>query len=190
MFEDQRFLGIQEGSEKLIVQTRAGNNLENFIAPAPGYPQVGRYERLRQKNPGWENRKPATGIYNCAGLVWASRRTSLPNPDDWRRILRDDGYRETTGIDLSVGDVAVYVKADSTGISRRHDREILHVARICFFREGGMAGKIPWALSKWDSQCGEDIHPVRGCPALCGGEMFELEFWTDRPERQKPRLIT
>lgn len=189
MFEEQRLLGTPDASLNLIVQTRAGNNLENFIAAPPGFQQINRYNRLRERNPTWKNRKPATGVYNCAGLVWASRRACLPNPADWRRVLRDDGYRETNEPDLMIGDVAVYARHDPTGALHRHDREILHVARICYFQTVELAAQIPWALSKWDNQCGEDMHPVRGCPQLCGGESFEVEYWTDRPIPSKPKLV-
>jgi hypothetical protein len=45
MFEEQRLLGTPDASLNLIVQTRAGNNLENFIAAPPGFQQKS-YERL------------------------------------------------------------------------------------------------------------------------------------------------
>lgn len=53
---------------------------------------------------------PASGRYNCHGLVFASRRTNIDSPDipvDVQMLLRWDRYRP---IDPppQVGDVAVY----------------------------------------------------------------------------------
>ena len=60
--------------------------------------------------------------YNCAGLVWNSRRSVLPSPDDWWRILEDDGYRPLgRDEEIKIGDIVVYVKGG----------QILHVAKIC-----------------------------------------------------------
>ena len=69
-------------------------------------------------------RREPTGGYNCAGLVWATRRSALPEPSDWEQALEDDGYRKIeTSEHPKVGDIVVY----------RHEvtQEILHVARLC-----------------------------------------------------------
>lgn len=185
MFEEERLIGTPEADARIVVQTRAGNDLENFISPSPDYQQAQRYAGLRRRcGANWEPRKPATGGYNRAGMIWASRRTCLSNHKDWRTTLRDDGYRRTDEADLQVGDVVAYVRAED--VHHGKEPEILHVARICFFRHHQVAGRIAWAISKWDAQFGEDLHAVRDCAQLCGGEPYLIEFWTDRPVERRP----
>lgn len=190
MFENERIIGTREKDIEgsIVVHTRQGNPLENFISCEPAFQKQNTYRLLRtQHGANWTMRKPATGGYNCAGLVWASRRTCLTNPKDYRRVLAEDGYRQTNESDLVAGDVVAYVKADEIG--KVALPEILHVARVCELRPHKIAGPIPWVISKWDCQYGEDFHAVRDCPQLAGGEDFELEFWTDRPKVEAPALV-
>jgi len=129
----------------------------------------------------WRPRKPATGVYNCAGMVWASRRTALTNPQQWRVVLQEDNYRKLSKTERpELGDIVVYAKVGSG--------EILHVARVCEIRRfegGGMehARPIIRAVSKWDAKFGEDIHAVSDV-FLNGGEQFDVEYWTDRPSTE------
>jgi hypothetical protein len=181
MFEIQRLQGTPE--RRIEVQTRAGYSLDNFLAPPPGGQQLSRYQRIRDKHPGWSNRKPASGGYNCAGLIWASRRVSLPSAPEWRRVLNDDGYRHTDFPDVLPGDIVLYLKASDPP----ETAEILHVACVYFFRNVGGVD-VPMAVSKWDAQCGEDIHDVQDCAQLCGGEPHRIQYWTERPIPERQRL--
>lgn len=59
--------------------------------------------------------QPATGRYNCHGLVFASRRANIPaagDDIDIVELLRADGYERVVGLPRP-GDVAAYV--DSRG---------------------------------------------------------------------------
>lgn len=164
------------------MQTRTGRSVANYIAPPSDFQATRFYELLRVTyGKNWLPRKAACGGYNCAGLVWASRRTALPDPADWARILLDDGYRTLAHEEIPrIGDVALYVKPET--------REVIHVARVCGSksledpggRPLGGTRPIPWGLSKWDAKSGEDCHAVRDV-YLNGGEEFEVEYWTDRP---------
>ena len=181
MFEHPRLSGTPKRS--IVVQTRAGANsdLTNFVAPAPDSHQQGLYEALRKRyGSRWENRKPVESVYNCAGMAWANRRTCLTEPAEWRRILSQDEYRQTNESDVRSGDIVLYV--------RLTDGEIMHVARFVDFRHEPPAGLIPWAISKWNLQSGEDLHRIRDVPPLNGGERWEIEFWTDRPARRRRAL--
>lgn len=173
MFEETRLLGTPK--ECIQVQTRKKRNLENWVAPPPHTQAINFYKRFRETyGATWLPRKPATGVYNCAGMVWASRRTCLSDPTDWRVILEDDEYSLVDQQeDLKVGDIAVYRKKD--------DKEILHVGRICDVeRIEHWPNYLVSVLSKWSAQHGEDIHLVDNVPPLNGGEPFDVEFWTDR----------
>lgn len=175
MFEEARILGA--GERSIVVQTRMGTNISNVIEPEPGFQQRQFYRALLQKyGQNWEERKPATGGYNCAGHIWASRRTALLDPAEWRVILREDGYRRlSNGERKAPGDLVLYVEQGS--------HEILHVGTILRLRPGVAqnAGQIPWVLSKWDSKSGEVIHNAYEVPYEAQGIPFRIEWWSDRP---------
>jgi hypothetical protein len=182
MFELAQLSGTPRRS--IVVQTRLGTNLENYVPPEPSFQHIN-LDRKRFDDYGrnWEERKPPAGGYNCAGMVWAIRRAALTEPDDWRRILVEDGYRPLRREPPAIGDVVAYVK--------RGETEILHVARICRIERivtpsGPEASREPIlrALSKWDQTSSEAIHAVDDVPPLNGGEEFVVQLWTDRPMRQ------
>ncbi|MBN1591187.1 MAG: hypothetical protein JW888_16865 [Pirellulales bacterium] len=135
---------------------------------------------LEKYGKNWTRRKPAVGGYNCAGHVWASRRTAILETEHWKTILRDDGYRRLAGTEEPhVGDLILYVdKADD-----KADDDYLHVAQIVELREGVTATspQVPWVLSKWDSTSGEAIHNAYDVPYGRQEFTIDREYWTDRP---------
>jgi len=175
MFEEARLLGSTE--RRIIVETRKGTRLPNLIELEPGEPERRRYELLLKKyGRNWTERKPATGGYNCAGAVWASRRTALLETESWKTVLREDGYRrldEDEG--PMVGDLVLYVEKE-TG-------EFWHVGCVMELRQGVTPDSplIPRVLSKWDSVSGEVLHNVDDVPYGQQGFSVTKEYWTDRP---------
>jgi|CZKU01.1.fsa_nt_gi hypothetical protein len=134
---------------------------------------------------GWVVRRPPTGMYNCAGHVWASRRTGLYETSDYETILNEDGYRTLRENELPrPGDLVLY-RLEGTD-------EILHVGEIvemCSLVPGG-APSIPRVLSKVDATSGEVLHAVENVPydivgGAPGGPPGRLrcrcEYRTDRP---------
>ena len=108
---------------------------------------------------------PATGRYNCHGLVFASRRTNIPpcgftdavSIDD---ILRRDIYQKVRVPQL--GDIAIY---------RNDAGEVDHSGIVCRTENIGSTGKV-FVWSKWGA-LEEYEHPELGCPyADC-----KLEYW-------------
>ena len=93
MFEAERLLG--DTTRAIVVQTRLGTPIVNEITVDPIPRQIEQFRELLDKHRRWEMRKPPTGGYNCAGHVWASRRTAVCDELDIQtlRILEDDGYR-------------------------------------------------------------------------------------------------
>jgi len=174
VFQEAKLLGPTERS--IVVQTRKGTDLKNAIQPAPGFQQRQFYRALLQRyGTRWEERKPATGLYNCAGHVWASRRTALLDPTEWRMILDEDDYRRIRENETpSPGDLVLYID--------KADDEILHVGRVLELRPGVApeAIRIPWVLSKWDAKSGEVMHFAHDVPYGTQGIAFEIEYWTDR----------
>lgn len=169
MLEMARLIGTPRG--KIILQTRRGHDLENSQSCEPDATTRARYDLLRSRHLGWVSRKPACGVYNCFGLVWASRRTAIYDEDDILQILTDDGYRQLAiEGQLQPGDVVLYRLPGNT----------LHAAIVLQLRQlQPGTSTIPWVLSKWTDAFGEDIHAIEDVPASF--EKCLIQVWTDRP---------
>jgi hypothetical protein len=167
MLEMARLIGTP--SDGIILQTRERHYVANSQSCEPDDTIRVRYGMLRKKHFSWVSRKPACGIYNCFGMVWASRRTAIYEESGISQILTDDGYRQLlTDSQLQPGDVVLY----------RYPGNILHAAIVVELKPLGTS-TVPWVLSKWGDTFGEDLHALRDIP-----ESFEgclIEFWTDRP---------
>ncbi|OPX20053.1 MAG: hypothetical protein BZ151_05910 [Desulfobacca sp. 4484_104] len=169
MLEMARLVGTPR--KGIILQTRAGRNVENSQSCEPDVLTRERYDLLRRKYYSWINRKPACGVYNCFGLVWASRRTAIYDESELSKILTDDGYRRlATEEQIQHGDVILY----------RLDGNTLHAAMALELRQLQLeSSKMPWVLSKWGNVFGEDIHHFLDVPDDI--RECSIEIWTDRP---------
>jgi len=159
--------------EKSIrLQTRLGNDIVNAIASAtPSFKDQQIHGLFIERYPAWEVRKTPTAGYNCAGHVWASRRTAIYDDSEYRKVFQDDGYRKTRS--PREDDLAVY--GDERGA-------IVHVAKIVRFQPGvaSTSEPIPIVVSKLNDMSGEFVHAVSEHPFgdACGD--VAIEFWTDR----------
>jgi hypothetical protein len=172
MFEVAHIIGSPRSS--IVLQTRLGNPIENVIEPEIGFPEINKFELLKKMHgANWEIRRPATGRYNCAGLVFANRRTSIMEPKLYEKIFADDGYRKFSGSnDTRSGDIVSYFDVSTN--------EIMHLGLIVRFAVGfGGNISIPWALSKWNSATGEVVHSIYEVPYR--KSEYRIDFWTDRP---------
>ena len=109
-----------------------------------------------------------TARYNCMGMVFASRRTSL-DIKDLNDILKHDEYKRVYEIDVELGDIVVYRDQDRS--------DIRHVGIIADKRLVLAEGR--WDLSvmsKWGEQ-GEYYHHIDDVPEVYGEVS---EYWTDR----------
>lgn len=168
MLEFARLIGTP--TRRIVVQTRLGTSIDNVQAPTPDAHSVAVYIRMRHGRMTWEQRKPALGIYNCFGHVWANRRTAIYEPSEIQTILREDGYRQLPDDELPVaGDIALY--QDANRGTYLHVGEVVNVPR----EEEIQNLRI---LSKWNDSCGEDYHHPRDVPPQY--EPYNLQYWTDR----------
>jgi hypothetical protein len=159
----------------------------NEISADPTDADMRRFDQLLQRFAGrWEVRKPPTGGYNCAGHVFANRRTAIFGEDGGpsfeeviAEVLKRDGYRQFAHghrDPAHVGDVVLYWMPD---VSRR---TLMHMGVVGEVRKmigvGATIGD-PYVLSKWDRGSGECLHHFRHVPYDEGD--YTVEFWTDRP---------
>jgi hypothetical protein len=180
MFEE--ILLGRDKARSIELQTHLGKRIENSVAVHPVPPHaVLKFDRLVARHPEWVIRKPATGIYNCFGHVWAARRTAVYDKFDEAVLMvrDDDGYRK---VDWSretpvPGDVVSYWEALNPYSG------CVHVARVVCLQERKKLPPVIYALSKWDDVCGEVIHEVNDVPF----QKAHIEYWTDRPLEQYRR---
>src|ERR1035438_4083772 len=167
-------LGRSSASNRNVQLRRPRLGFPSGPAPLCGAPSTHRVVR-----------RPPTGMYTCAGHVWASRRTGLYETSDYETILNEDGYRTLRENELPrPGDLVLY--------RLEGPDEILHVGEIvemCSLVPGG-APSIPRVLSKVDATSGEVLHAVENVPydivgGAPGGPPGRLrcrcEYRTDRP---------
>src|SRR5438132_6459805 len=89
MFDLEKRIPPTERTIRL--DTRSGNPIENSVAPRPSQRHLRDYDRARRTS--WHNRKSACGYYNCHGLIFAARRTSIYSDSEVWKMLKEDGYR-------------------------------------------------------------------------------------------------
>src|SRR5882724_1860093 len=130
----------------ITVQTYDGTSIPNSIDldPTPEALEAARFSQRRSSLvlTGLSVQGPATGRYNCHGLVFASRRTNIPpcgftdavSIDD---ILRRDIYQKVRVPQL--GDIAIY---------RNDAGEVDHSGIVCRTENIGSTGKV-FVWSKW-----------------------------------------
>jgi hypothetical protein len=171
MFELQRLQG--SSAFKIALQTRRGRDIDNTVGPELTEAHRRQYAALlRVSGREWRERKPPAAGYNCFGHVWASRRTCIYEEVEWRKILEDDGYRQTN--EPMPDDLVFYVERKCG---------VMHVGRMIEEREGitQASDRIPWVVSKWSDWSGEVLHHIRDVPFEKQGFDVSIECWTDRP---------
>ena len=113
---------------------------------------------------------PPNANYNCAGHVWANRRTCIFERGEWDKILAQDGYvKLVENVRPMAGDLAIY---------RLPDYGIVHVGEILRFDGEGV--QVPVVLSKWGDWTGEYEHKEHDIPFRAALPGYMIEYWTER----------
>jgi len=164
----------------ITLVTSKGNTIANHQGGEVAAGKIQAFKDMCRQNQ-WNFRRHAGGLYNCAGLIWASRRTGISQTEDWRRILADDGYRPTSR--PQIDDLVLYRDVD--------DNTYLHVARIVSFKPGltPESELVPVVLSKWGHDLGECFHLARE-HRMPGTYNVAEEFWTERPKNERNPATT
>jgi len=131
--------------------------------------------RLKTIDELWKRERPdailrsSTAVYNCMGLVFASRRTWV-DTSYLEMIFDDDKYTQVEGKDKAkLGDVVVY---------RSHeDSSVCHIGIVMKIEPSVATASFNiTVMSKWGA-AGEYIHYIEDVPHLLGRP---TELWTDR----------
>ena len=93
-----------------------------------------------------EQRAQPTGVYNCHGLVFGSRRTSIYDADILSKILTEDCYVSVEPQEVMPGDLILYFEPNG---------EIIHSGVVV--SKAAPPFHIPLVCSKWGHN-GEFIH--------------------------------
>lgn len=164
--------GSPQDRASIQLATRSGKYIENERRRE--HP----YERLKAAQKLWRGKFPRirtrslTAVYNCVGLVFASRRTCIePYLLDW--ILREDGYRQVRLPEaIQPGDIVVY----------RIEKQVAHVAVVIGTTNDSFGIQHTEVVSQWGED-GEYIHPVGDVPEELLGR--PTDYWTDRKEHNE-----
>lgn len=178
MLDSIRLLGTPRAGAPYLLYTRENTLVEAFrgVEPSDQCPQ--RFAAFLDRHPRAMVRKGITGGYNCAGLVWSSRRAVVPHPPDWQLLLEEDGYRLIDDSEAAIGDIVVYRDAKSPF-------DILHIGRLCLM-DAMLLGepstthpRIFMVLSKLDGTLGEVVHRKDDIDFF-GDAKFTSHVFTDR----------
>jgi hypothetical protein len=141
----------------IIVETRSRTRISNVRVHDVGQQQITADQRFRARyaGPGVTFRTPGpTGIYNCNGMTFASRRTQIWEPAAILRILAEDGHQEMEQANVLQGDTVVYFGPDGDPI---HSGIVVGLSAPPLV--------VPIVCSKW-ANLSEAIHPLGNCPYM------------------------
>lgn len=135
----------------IIIQTRKGNNIPNVQEYDLPLYYLNQAEEISKKYKGpfvkFVNNPSA--IYNCHGLVFGARRSSVSDSNEVMKIINEDDYEKVEQQDVRIGDIIIYFSNDG-------DAE--HSGLIIGRKEG-----LPIVLSKW-GMGKEAVHIFSQCP--------------------------
>jgi hypothetical protein len=149
----------QNPNTKITLFTRRGNEIDNIQGWELSNYQLSQLPtNLSRFGPPLVKflNKEGCPVYNCHGLTFGSRRTSVKASNQMiNLILQDDGFDEVTATDVQEGDVVIYTDEDG---------EIQHSGIVMAMLEAETLGfSIPKVWSKW-GHAQEAVHHFQTLP--------------------------
>jgi hypothetical protein len=154
------------------LHTRANKRIENTQAWQLSLWDWKTFAEVVEKFDRAKKVADACPVYNCHGLIFASRRTAVDSAVF--PILTDDGFEEISAKDVRVGDIALYL--DERG-EASHTGFIIGLEKIF----DGSDLLIPKVWSKW-GKGPEMVHLVPDCGFFVSDELikyYRLIHWKD-----------
>lgn len=173
MFEKEKLLTSRPDQIPLV--TKSIRQIRNAIPPRPGAFYVDKWIKIKSDHPYWIERKPPTSGYNCAGHIWASRRTAIYDDEgEINQIFEEDQYFKKNYSEIIPGDLVVYFSPYLSGPNFLHVGEILEVPSFV----GGIGA--PLLLSKFGDWGGEVLHRLQDVPFGEPNKHYIWEFWSEK----------
>lgn len=138
--------------KSIIMQTKIGRDIPNSQSHEISAFERNQYSRIDKDFHYIKFRTNPNPIYNCHGLIFASRRTGISDNEALHHILDDDGYAEIEEGDVIPGDTILYFSTDG---------DIEHSGVVVSKPDKQL--RIPDVLSKW-GKYKEVIHAANNCP--------------------------
>lgn len=99
--------GIIENS--ICLKTRRNNDIQNIQCHGISQMNINTIPLWITRIGSDIVRARPSGMYNCHGLVFASRRSVIEKPNEIRKILAEDGYKSIPIDKALPGDVILYI---------------------------------------------------------------------------------
>lgn len=161
--------GGPQDRASIPLATRQGTWIPNVRRPEQAPDTLMAYIDLYKEKLPKARLRSSTAVYNCVGLVFASRRTWVDTQVVPTILTEDEYHKLVSPRDVEIGDLVIY---------RESRRNIMtHVGVIVERRADVPSAE--WeiiVMSKWGA-AGEYIHPLKDVPIHYGEA---AEFWTDR----------
>ncbi len=138
---------------EIALQTRVGWNIPNSQSFDAGLLDEHQLQEHKRRYPHAEFRTGLIPVFNCHGLTFAARRTSIWETPSVQHILADDHYEEVYRDNICPGDVILYVSSEDGDIE--HSGIVVEVPRPPLF--------VPKIWSKWGFGA-EVVHYANNCP--------------------------
>lgn len=137
------------------IETSTGKGINNNHLHDIGMEGLNLHRQLCKSHPDAIPRTRPSGIYNCHGLTFASRRARIFEATQINIIIQEDKYVEVHKNKALPGDIVLYIADDGdishSGIVLENDPELVS-PKICSM----------WGFA------GEFIHGLWDCPKIYG----------------------
>lgn len=141
-----------ELDSEIVVQTRKGSDILNSqLSEIPLWERAD-FPTYKSRYSEAIPRSEPTGIYNCHGLTFASRRTRIFEVSDIWKIIKEDKYFEIRAESVLPGDIIMYLAEDG---------DVEHSGIVVSEPDG--TSHFPKVWSKWGKYC-EILHYANYCP--------------------------
>lgn len=153
-------VGTESDPRTYKLYTRANNFIENERPPEKTIDRLQEGHRLATSGRNSVTLRSLTALYNCMGLVFATRRTWISCDEHTiERFREDDDLRELSGGLAAAwqGDIVVYYR----------DGCPMHIGVIARIKKNLLGSFDVLVLSKW-GDAGEYLHNIDDVPDAYG----------------------
>ena len=137
------------------LETSKGRGIDNWQGREISSFHLNWSRELPKHFPYATRRTEPSPFYNCHGLVFGCRRTSIEKRAAINLILNDDNYVEIPMTEVLPGDIVIYYSEQG---DPNHSGVVLEYKAPLV---------LPIIFSKWGN-AGEHIHALRDCPTMYG----------------------